>query len=197
MPGFIYCFSTFGDSCIYKAGRTDQPSLAARFKSYLGPSKPRVVVASRAVDDTGAAESIMLRLLRSLRVLRARPDLGTEWFSAATDDAEELRCTIRFVFDVVQKAVCETDVAAAPLATSLTAEAPFAADSARTLPSMRSYFEALDRFVEQASCDVLETGMERLLADFESSDSCPVFAEFLMWSKGARLCVARNRFPHL
>ena len=76
MPGFIYFFSTFGDRTVFKAGRTDQESLAARFKSYLGPSKPRMVVASREVDDTVAAEDMMLRLLRSSRVLQARPDLG-------------------------------------------------------------------------------------------------------------------------
>ena len=200
MPGFIYCFNTFGDRTVFKAGRTDQESLAARFRSYLGPSKPRMIIASREVHDTVAAEEMMLRLLRSSRALRVRSDLGTEWFSADTDDAEEVHATVRFVFDVVQKAVRDAPTTEEPHAKIRArkdlAQEDLVAD-ADSLPAMGSYFEALDQYVDNASCAVLNMGIERIIAEFESDRSCPVFADYLLWSKDARIRVAKNRFPHL
>ena len=205
MPGFIYFFSTFGDRTVFKAGRTDQESLAARFKSYLGPSKPRMVVASREVDDTVAAEDMMLRLLRSSRVLQVRPDLGAEWFSADADDVEEVHATVRFFFGVVQKAVRDVPAEEAPTK-KLARRAehdPTEEDSFRqvadadALPAMGCYFEALDEYVNKAPCAVLNVGMEGIVTEFESDRSCPVFAEYLLWPKEARIRVAKNRFPHL
>ena len=59
---------------------------------------------------------------------------------------------------------------------------------------MGSYFEALDRFVYTA----LPAGdMDEVLREFERSDLCPVFAEYVMWPRATRLAVACNRFPHL
>lgn len=205
MPGFIYFFSTFGDRAVFKAGRTDQQSLAARFKSYLGPSKPRMIIASREVDDTVAAEDMMLRLLRSSRVLQVRPDLGTEWFSADTDDAEEVHATVRFIFEVVQKAVRDVPAEEVhPKKLARRAERDLAEDEyshqiadADTLPAMGCYFEAFDKYVDNAPCGVLTLGIERIVTNFESDRSCPVFAEYLLWPKDARVRVAKNRFPHL
>ena len=68
---------------------------------------------------------------------------------------------------------------------------------ADTLPAMGSYFEALDKYVDNAPIAVLRAGMPRIVAEFEADRSCPVFADYLLWSRDARIRVAKNRFPHL
>lgn len=206
MTGTIYCFNTVVDANIYKAGRTDQESLAARLRGYLGPSKPRVLVASREVSDSIAAESLMLSLLRQSIALRWRKDYGDEWFQARTDEMDETARheAIRLIMDVVQSAL-PPDVPARIKPTSKPTSAVAAASSTTTplgegqdtLAYMEDYFAALDRFVHGAPSPLLGEGVAALVDAFDASDACPVYVEYTLYSRGMRLAVARNRYAHL
>ena len=106
MAGFVYFFNTVSDGSIYKAGETQQESVASRMRSYLGPSKPRTIVVSRAVDDAREAERLLLALLKQCVHFRFRPDYGDEWFEAVTADVEKRHRAAILIMDVVQRA-CE------------------------------------------------------------------------------------------
>lgn len=192
MAGTIYCFNTVGDHRIYKAGHTQQ-ELKSRLRGYLGPSRPRVIVASRNVDDSVAAETMVLGLLRQCSALVPRSDLGNEWFESRDGVGDDERHkAILFVFDVVSKAVHTRPASKY--------EEPSTSHSSlhvsETLPAMGAYFEALDHFVHTASPETLGT-MDDILRSFEQSDSCPLFAEYVMWPRATRLAIAHNRFPHI
>lgn len=192
MAGTIYCFNTIVDAKIYKAGHTQQ-DLAARLRGYLGPSKPRTIVAQRQVDDSVAAETMMLGLLRQCCALRTRPDLGPEWFGANESmDTDEIQRCILFVFDVVGKAVrCSRDP---PHASTISSNPP--STEMTTLPAMGAYFEGLDRFMQRAMPNYLQT-LEHAIREFERSNDCPVFSEYVLWPRSTRVAVARNRYPQL
>lgn len=193
MSGFLYCFNTFCDPNIYKAGHTQQEELKFRLKSYLGPSKPRIVVASRRVLDSIGGEKMMLGLLRQSSVVKPRRDLGDEWFEACHDHAEEVHKAIRFLFDVVAKAAGEVDPMPTVFAKSLQQHS--LTTDATTLPAMGTYFQALDHFINTSS--ELSSDMEASVTAFETSKECPIFADYVMWPKNIRVAVAANRYPFL
>ena len=187
MAGQIYCFNCVGDHRIYKAGHTQQ-KLSSRLKSYLGPSKVRTLVAQRQVDDSVAAETFMLGLLRQCYALRLRRDLGNEWFQLREDvDVHVCQAAIVFIFEVVSKAVRNME-------DTQPVECPNVPET--TLPAMGIYFEALDRFVDTASHDEL-SDTDHALRVFEESDKCPVIVEFLPWPRNTRLKITQNRYPHV
>lgn len=214
MAGIIYCFNVVADYKIYKAGHTRQESLSCRLRSYLGPSKPRTIVASRAVADSVVAEKLMLALLRQSTALRARNDLGDEWFEvrSETENMEECHRAIRLVLDVVAMAVSEHPMGRA-IQPSTVAPMPHedtawkqderccqvkphdTAVVASTLPSMGSYFAALDRYVSRNP--VLANTVDDIVVTFEQSDDCPVFPEYVLFNRETRLSTARARYPHL
>lgn len=191
MAGTIYCFNTICDHRIYKAGHTQQ-DLKSRLRGYLGPSRPRVIVASRKVDDSVAAETMVLGLLRQCSSLVPRPDLGNEWFASKDGvDDDERHKAILFVFDVVSRAVRRTCSPPKSPEPSRSHSSLHVSDS---LPAMGAYFEAFDNFVHGAE---LVGTMDDILRSFEESDSCPLFTEYVMWPRATRLAVAQNRFPHM
>lgn len=195
MAGIIYCFNTICDHRIYKAGHTQQ-DLPSRFKSYLGPSKPRTIVATRHVDDSLAAEGMMLGLLRQCAALRVRSDLGVEWFEAHPDvDEDDRHKAILLIFDVVSKAVrTRIQDEGCPVWGASKPDVP--TGTVCTLPAMGAYFEALDRFVRCAPPEAV-ADMDTALREFERGDDCPVFAEYVMWPRATRLAVAQNRYAHI
>ena len=197
MAGIVYCFNTICDHRIYKAGHTQQ-TLQSRLRGYLGPSRPRVIVASRKVDDSVAAETMILGLLQQCSTLAQRTDLGNEWFELKDGvDVEECHKAILFVFDVVSKAVRAPDCCKHPDVPTLHPPSQVTTSNIDVcnLPGMEGYFDALERFVCTTSkCDGT---MDDILQAFEDSDFCPVFSEYVMWPRKTRLSVACNRFPHI
>ena len=191
MSGIIYCFNTICNARIYKAGHTQQEDLASRLKGYLGPSKPRVIVAHRRADDSLDAEDTMLRLLRLCHFFRTRPDLGDEWFEATDGYDEDARHkAVCFILDVASKA--SRTIPRVDESTHLHPAPQVPLENA----SMASYFLCLDRFVEQAPPDAF-TDTDALMQAFEESDMCPVFAEYVLWPRPTRLSLVRTRYQHL
>ena len=195
MSGYIYCFNTVCDHKIYKAGHTQQDELSYRLKSYLGPSKPRVVVASRHVVDSVDAEKMLLGLLRQSSAVKPRIDLGDEWFEACHDDTEEIHKAILFIFDVVAKAAGKKQNNNWSNDTHITTCSE-STSQITSLPAMGSYFEALDRFIIESPTNDIEC-IENAVNVFEKSEKCPIFADFVMWPKATRLAVACNRYPYI
>jgi hypothetical protein len=217
-PGILYCFNTVSDHRVYKAGHTSQGSLQLRLKGYLGQSKPRVLVAQRDVDDARAAEALFLRLLALCRLLRPRPDLGTEWYEARgdDDDVDERHRAIAFLAEVVQRATRSADappppspappprasppprapppprVPPPPRAPPPPATSQLVFPAATTLPGLDAYFAALDARVARGG--VAATTAEALVEAFEAdADACPVLPAFLPYDRDARVRVARQR----
>lgn len=191
MAGFIYCFNTICDTHIYKAGHTQQPDLQSRLKSYLGPSKPRVVVASRRVDDSVVAEGMMLGLMRQCYALKVREDLGDEWFESCKEIPDVmLHKAILLIFDVVSKACRKNGPPPPPLPRRVDQEPP---SPTTTLPAMGAYFAALDAFMYRAPPELF-ADVDGALRAFEAGDACPIYAEYVMWPRATRLAVARNRY---
>lgn len=192
MAGTIYCFNTITDANIYKAGHTQQ-ELSARMRGYMGPSKPRLIVATRSVDDSSAAETLMLSLLRVSSILKPRWDLGHEWFEANEVNMTDRHKAITLLLDTAAKATRTTR--------SRETKAPTKEESVRDtsqleiLPGMGPYFEALDRFIGEAPTTDVQN-LHTALTAFERGANCPIFADYTMWSKGQRLAVARNRHPY-
>lgn len=197
MSGTIYCFNCISDPNIYKAGHTQQETLAARLRGYMGLSKPREIICSFPVADSERAEQLMLSLMRALRTLAQRRDLGVEWFEATSDDREERHSAIRLVMDVVAKAV----QVVVPGAIQAKHAPPYpsqpdvidAQASSSELPGMELYYVALERYVGCAPAEVLREGCEHIVRSFEESEQCPVFAEYTQWSFDARCASATAR----
>ena len=185
MEGILYAFNTICDPNIYKVGYTRQTELAARLRGYLGPSKPRVIVVSRRVDDATEAERLLLGLLRVSNVVRARPDLGDEWFEAlgAPDHTQR---TIHWISGIVERAVRVPCRTAAPDPPS---QAP--ALGGDDLRGMESYFAAMDGWWgTNGSNDDVTSAVQA----FEESAACPVYAHFTRFSLDERVAAARARF---
>ena len=193
MAGTIYCFNCITDATIYKAGHTQQ-DLASRLRGYLGPSKPREIICTMAVDDSVRAEQLMLKLFRALHAFRERQDLGNEWFEAREEDREERHAAVQLVMQVVRDAVKK-----APLKRPLSARETGGGDDAidGSMPGMELYNQKLDDYIGSASRECLEKGVDALVDAFEDSDQCPVFVEYVRWSRDARIACARARHPHL
>lgn len=202
MSGKIYCFSTVGDRDVYKAGHTQQ-TLASRLRSYLGPSKPRTIVATRDVDDSAGAEEILLSLMDQCSSFVRRRDLGREWFQIVSPGrSEEAHRRVQYIMDVAQLAVrCEgsSDAGAGvrPVLFRGGSEREEERRDCTSLPCMQSYYDAFDRFVQSSPSSLLEAGTDELMIRFESSPECPVFAEHVSYSVAERRIVARNRYPCL
>ena len=195
MAGILYCFNTIESADIYKVGYTQQ-NLAVRMRGYLGPSKPRCMVLSRNVDNVVQAESIMLQLLRFSNILRARNDLGKEWFQACQCDVEARHKALVWLADIVQRAVQDhaTVISRPKTTVCLNKELPDTASEGQGLPGMETYFRAFDNYVSQCKID---TNIEKTLQHFEQSDWCPIFADFTRFSFTERATEACRRHPLL
>ena len=197
-PGILYCFNTVGDSRIYKAGRTEQPSLGHRLRSYLGPSRPRVLIATRPVADAVAAERWVLDLLRVCRGLRPREDLGSEWFEAEEGTEEEqLRRTVGLLFDAAQAAADRPPTECPPASCpSVPCLPPPCHTEDRSSADMRSYLDALESYMRSSATPEVLCSVNRLVEAFESDEACPVFPQFCRWHLEARRKAVSRRFPH-
>lgn len=190
MAGLIYCFNTLGDTKIYKAGHT-QNALSMRLKGYLGPSKPRTIIFSRAVDDSVHAEKMMLVLFRQCVSLKSCREFGDEWFEDVSDCTQVLYRHLQNIADIVQLASSHNVMERLPL----TPTQPVVV--AEKLRGMEQYFTALDKFVHAyALQNELET-TENLMNAFETSESCPVFANYLPSERSQRARAIACRYPHL
>ena len=166
--GFLYCFTTVGDANIVKVGHTQQSDPSSRFRGYLGPSKPRVVIAQRPVEDSERAEADMLRLCRECKHLTPRLDYGPEWFEIVTD-----------------KETCHS---------ALLFFATLATQPSRNRPTNVVYHgaegryrSALHKFVVSLAPAESFASPSQLLDAFEQHDVCPVFGEYVSWSRALRL----------
>ena len=199
MAGNVYCFNTIVDPTIYKVGHTQQETVAARLRGYLGPAKPRVVIATRCVDDSERAEAILLHLLRHSTVLTQLTDLGNEWFRISVEpiDCHNYVC---FAMDLVQDAVRKVHPIPRPVNRTIKKKINvlLAETKKNQLPNMTSYYKALDKYISVgATASVLEKGLQFAVETFEKSDNCPVLADYLLAPQSLREAVARNRYPHL
>lgn len=196
MAGLIYCFSTLGDPKVYKAGHT-QNSLSTRMRGYLGPSKPRVIIFSRRVDDSAQAEKMMLSLCRQCVSLKVRPDLGDEWFEDVTVAASVLHQHLQQIADIVQLASRVITMGPTTIAAGggpLDGGPPL--QPLDHLRGMDFYFQRLDEFVRSApQADV--THPDRLVSKYEASDVCPVFSEYLPFTFAQRVHSTARRYSHL
>lgn len=188
MAGYIYFFNTLGDGQIYKAGETQQDNVSARMRGYLGPSKPRTIVASRAVDDALEAEKLLLSLLKQCVHYRFRPDYGDEWFEAVTDDVEERHKAVLLIADVVQRAVRS----GAPGNVVIPAPVSRDPDEETSIAGYEQYFAALDNYRNSAPPNVLSP--DTLIRTFDASKECPIFAQYGLCSHAKRVAVARKRY---
>lgn len=194
MAGFLYCFNTVGDSRIYKVGHTQQDKLSERLKGYLGPSKPRVMVASRRVDDSVRAEALMLTLVRHSRVLTSRPDLGKEWFHAPDDDEAARHAALLFFSELVACAVA-TPLPEAAKHQHVLQRGEREEEEEKDMGSMGTYFAAFDHYVAHAP--LLGKSLAQLMDAFDASDACPVFVDYLRHGRDARLRALARRHPLL
>lgn len=184
MSGFIYCFNCVGDATTYKVGFTKQSTLQHRFRGYLGPSKPRMLVASKRVDDAERAETLAISLFKQNKHLVHDDTLGEEWFRSTEGDAAERHRSIQLVFDVVQMATTTSIV------TPVKSVAP-ARPISPTNNMPCEYFEALQTFVAQAPRQHVQDA-EHCLASFEQSDACPLLMEFTPFSKAVRIAAVKK-----
>lgn len=198
MAGLIYCFNTVGDNKIYKAGHT-QNSLSTRLKGYLGPSKPRTIFFSRKVDDSIHAEKMMLTLLRQCTSLKEREDLGDEWFENVSEDSNLLYKHLQNIADIVQLASrTSSSEKPAPIQKVYEDKTPLEETNvsiSTNLKGMEQYFQAFDTFVNDTSLNL--SNSEDLVNDYEESNVCPVFADYVPYTKKQRVCAASHRYSHL
>lgn len=200
--GFLYCFNTLGDPRIYKIGHTRQNDVAQRLKGYLGPSKPRVVVVQRRVDDSFEAEQLCLRLVRATGMMAPRDDLGDEWFEAHSDrDVGALHDALLLLTHVVARAVKHLRVEpggsgadARPQLWPQFSEEPLDARDDEYPPGHELYVAEFDRYVERSASAAALARPDLLVAAYEESDSCPVFADYLRIDRDRRIRCARARF---
>ena len=215
MKGIIYCFNTVADSRTYKAGHTTN-KLQKRLAGYLGPSKPRSIIFCRSVENSAAAEKIMLRLMRQCASLVPREDLGDEWFQAIDevdcsfrDSATNAVRTItrRFDFDArhnqlqhIAKIVQLTIRAAKfPLSMPTSDEKELRSESHDvSIRGFENYFAQFDKFVQETEASALEDA-NTLMARYEASDYCPMnrFCQYLPHGRESRLKVVQNRYKRV
>jgi hypothetical protein len=193
MAGLVYCFNTVGDSSIYKAGHT-QNSLRTRLKGYLGLSKPRTIIFCRKVHDSVLAEKIMLTLFRQCKSLKERGDLGDEWFQDVSETKSILHEHLTNIADVVQRVSPTKE--AIPSYSPRAEETDICNESCTSLKGMEQYFQHFDTFVNTATPLRLDT-VHSLVQNFEDSSLCPVFPEFVLYTKRQRENAVSNRYSHL
>lgn len=214
MKGTIYCFNTIGDSRTYKAGHTTN-KLQKRLAGYLGPSKPRNIIFSRPVENSIAAEKIMLRLMRQCISIVPREDLGDEWFQAiesvdcsfrnnATNSIETI--TRKFDFDTrhkqlqhIAKIVQMTIRAAKFHPIQQVNETPLEVQTRDiSIRGFETYFAQFDKFVQETDAASLKDE-STLMQLYEASNYCPVnrFCEYLPYDRTTRLKVVQNRYKRL
>lgn len=194
MAGFIYFFNTVSDGSIYKAGETQQDSVAARMRSYLGPSKPRTIVVSRAVNDAMEAERLLLTLLKQCTHFRFRPDYGDEWFEAVTVDVDERHRAATFLVDVVQRA-CEARPRENPHPAHTVQPTEESSDEEDgMLPGYQTYFATLDRYRSVAASPESLNDARALVREFDASDHCPIYPEYGRFAFEARVAAAHRRY---
>ena len=202
--GTIYCFNTLSSSTIYKAGHT-QTELAARLRGYLGPSKPRVMVFSREVDDSVEAERMMLTLMRQCVSLRSRDDLGKEWFEAVPEiGAEERHAQLVTIANVVALASRSLARVESGGGSGGGSGVESGVESGRqegwslgSVVGLESYFAGFDRYVSEVRDLSGIANVEELMRAYETSDSCPVMCAFLPHSPKVRLIAAGHRYGSL
>lgn len=193
MAGTLYCFNTVENADIYKVGYTQQ-ELCIRLRGYLGPSKPRVMVVSRKVDDAVQAEAIMLQLLRHSNILRPRDDLGNEWFHACLPDVDARHRTICWLAGVVQSAVeAKAGVQQSHTSRAIPPVAPLVI-SGGDLPGMEAYFREFDRYV---AAGTIGANMTETVRGYEESEVCPIYPDFTRFSFEQRVQAASQRHPLL
>ena len=196
MAGFIYFFNTISDPSIYKAGETQQDSVAARMRSYLGPSKPRTIVVSRAVKDAKEAERLLLALLKQCTHFRFRPDYGDEWFEAITADVDERHQAAILLVDVVQRA-CEAHPRKVHYHTRVESpsdEEQGGEENDGMLPGYQTYFAVLDRYRSTTASPESLNDERALVREFDASDHCPIYPEYGRFTFEARVALAQRRY---
>jgi hypothetical protein len=187
MAGHVYCFSTVADANVIKCGHTQQ-ALDRRLRSYLGPSKPRMLIFGRTVEDSVFAEQIMLVLMRQCRSLKSRSDLGNEWFEIVGDMPEALK-HLAEIANVVR--LVHAPPGTAPVKLSITTQGP--APQAQVLASLRKYLTCMDAYVRTVAAPAAFSSAETLMRSVDASPACPVFASYLPYGE-ARLDVIRERY---
>lgn len=215
MKGTIYCFNTVADSRTYKAGHTTN-KLQKRLSGYLGPSKPRSIIFCRSVENSAAAEKIMLRLMRQCASLVPREDLGDEWFQAIDevdfsfrDNATNAVRTITRTFDFDTRhnqlqhiaKIVQLTIRAAKFPPSIPTN-----DEQSIKPESRDvsirgfehYFAQFDKFVQETDASAFQDA-NTLVMHYEASDYCPMnrFCEYLPHGRESRLKVVQNRYKRL
>lgn len=185
--GLLYAFNTMGDPSIYKVGLTTN-TFSERCKGYIGPIKPRTVVFTKNVDDCVKAEKLMLMLMQNSRVVESRVhDLGPEWFSAAGDFEVDIRHKVILEYaNIVTAAVATKEIRRVYERTDMGRDCYKETRGCHGVLGMETYFNVLQKYVNIASCEILESP-ESLLDSFENSDICPVYAEYVLHSRESRL----------
>ena len=188
MSGVIYCFNTLADSNVIKCGHTQQ-SLSKRLGGYLGPSKPRMLIFHRAVNDSVHAEQVMLTLMRQCRSLQSRQDLGNEWFEVIADMDLALGHLIE-IANIVHMVHADPTPAPPPFKN----EPPkTTVPHAQLLSSLRKYLTCMDSYVRNNAPPSAFSSAETLMRNFDASPECPVFSEYLPFGE-ARLDIIEKRY---
>lgn len=154
----------------------------------MGLSKPRTIIATRKVDDSVEAEKIMLRLMRQCVGIMERIDLGAEWFEATSETYD----SIRFILEVSMLAV--RTVSTRP---DQFLAAPLVEEPVLGLHGLESYFVGLDRFIAAAPFNLLDGGLAVVMREFDASNECPVFVNYLLHDWKTRYDIAHRKYSHM
>lgn len=175
--GVLYVFTTVGDARVVKVGHTRQENVSSRFRGYLGPSKPRMIIAQCPVADSERAEADMLRLCQESRHVRPRTDFGPEWFECP-GDLEACHAALFFYAHLASRSPSQP-------------RQGFQCDAFKQA-SPNAYQVALQRFATLHAPAAALTSAEHLVDCFESRDECPFLHEFLPWPREQRVAWANE-----
>lgn len=202
MKGFIYCFTTHENPNIIKAGHTHQ-EVSKRLRGYLGPTKPRSIIFTHAVDDSVEAEKMMLQLMCQTVSIKQRQDLGNEWFETVGKYTfHDRQVHLENIAQIVKKASKNQELTnkLAHKDTEESKEKEFkrlklnSTDNATTLRGLEYYFETMDQFVKEEA-PPFEKAVD-LLRAYEASRFSPYgnFCQYFPFPEDIRVQVTANRY---